>query len=213
MEKPSLEQSYTLSQEPNGYVIINGVKYVKEEPKEETFVISMEQIDCLCDKNEVIQKLMREWFPSAFVEDKKELVLEFGKWYKSGRSIFNHQESKNSYGFRLGKWQDGNWLTEKEYFIEVISEATKEEVEEALKNEAVKRGFKEHTFIKDLFEPNCGSLKQGYDKNECSDEDFQITEFGLFIGNLCVFHKGKWAEIIPTITKSEAEQKLNCKII
>lgn len=143
----------------------------------------------------------------AFEPEKKELGLEVGKWYKSGRSIFNHQESKNSYGFLLGKWQHGNWSTRKEYFTELISEATQEEVEEALKAEAIKRGYKKgnHKCLNSPIVENC--LEDVY-----SFESGKLWYGGKYAN--CVFFNGEWAEIIQPkkMTQAEIETELGYKI-
>jgi hypothetical protein len=44
--------------------------------------------------------------------------------------------------------------------------------------------------------------------------NFQLEKNGHFIyDGVTIFGKGKWAEIIPTKTRLEAEKELNCKII
>jgi len=35
----------------------------------------------------------------------------------------------------------------------------------------------------------------------------------LLYSQRSIFQNGQWAEIIPTMTKQEAEEKLNCKIV
>jgi len=167
-----------------------------EEPKEETFVVSKKQIDVLCGKNEVIHEMMREWFPSAFVEDKKVSVLETGKWYvypAEPKFITFVKENGKRYGIGCS----GNWFYDSDIVKNTLGyrEATPEEVFEALKNEAINRGYKKYnhkclistitlTHLQDTYELDKGKLWYG----------------GKYAN--CVFKDGIWAEITPTITKS-----------
>lgn len=189
-----------------------------EEPKEETFVITKEQI-LEFHKHGTFETKQQavSWFPSAFVEDKKELVLESGKWYKRphNKALFcivgnPENEPFEVYGFDIGgNWMEPNKITDKKVqtFKDNEVEATPEEVKEALTKEAVKRGYVgKHLYITN-------------GKTQCELEEASGTFHLTFTSNLffyqgaTIFNNGVWAEIIPIITKSEAEQKLNCKII
>jgi len=93
--------------------------------------------------------------------------------------------------------------------------ATEQEVFEALKNEAVKR-YKVGDNLINMF----GFFKGSGNNMIFSGSDFCIDSDGSFCAKStnCYWlrimdKKGKWAEIIPTLTKKEAEEKLNCKII
>lgn len=174
---------------------------IETEPE---YVITKEQILSL---NKMRSERLRNdallsWFPDVFKEDKVE--LEVGRWYKSGKSLFNHQEGKNSYGFRFGKWQQNNWSTNAEYFDETITEATQEEVTQALTKEAVNR-YKVGDFLLSLLTGKVWKVNG----NNC-----YIDNNGFFIfDSIGVFKDGKWAEIIQTITKEDAEKELGKKIL
>ncbi len=180
---------------------------IETEPE---YVITKEQIIDLVNAHDFDDsiRLIKEWFPDAFKEDKVE--LEFGRWYKSGKSLFNHQEGKNSYGFRFGKWQQNNWSTSAEYFGETITEATPEEITEALTKEAVKR-YKVGNYFK------CAGSRRTrmFDDNDI----VYIEEYnnGIYLkgskNGEWLMINGKWAEIIPTITKEDAEKEIGKKIV
>lgn len=133
---------------------------------------------------------------------KKELlekaeVLEIGKWYKgdveNDIAIYcitkiDDNECFSAYGVNF----KGDWVNNKIAFGRLdcpnMRLATKKEVEEALKNEAAKRGFKKGINIKT---PNGieGTCKNGvlrYDR---------ILNY-LFIDEYACFVEGKWAEIV-----------------
>lgn len=147
---------------------------------------------------------LKQWFPEAF-----KIELEVGEWYK-------HVEIKNSLVFKISElgygWFNGIYKENEFWSIEDYNlwiEATPKEVETALINEAKKRGFEVGTCFLDI-------EHEGYEV--CSDEikicdscECLSLQFGE--GNGLIYYKGKWAKIIQTITKEEAEKKLNCKII
>lgn len=184
-------------------------KYAKilsyKKVKEETFLITKEQILEL-HKNSCanLKYDIEQLFPSAFKEEKKELVV--GKWYWRCDELAVWNGGKHTYGFN----RDGSWL--EDMCFSVITnpiEATPKEVEEALIKEAVKRGFKEGVCVKNHQGTNVlKSLKIVY-TNEYND--------GIYTENqdpgVWIFINGVWSDIIPTLTKQQAEEKLNCKII
>lgn len=178
-----------------------------KESKEETFVISREQIITLnTDGNKDVRKCMRDWFPSAFVEDKKELVLEVGKWYTyPAEPKFITFIKEN--GRRYGIGTSGNWFHDSDIVRDTrgYREATPEEVKEALTKEAVKR-YKVRDYVEFGIAKHIRKIKS---KNYIYDKEMNV----LLNETDGVFVDGIWSEIIPTITKQEAEQKLNCKII
>lgn len=155
---------------------------------EPTYTLTKEQLKSLTDPQ------VKEWFPEVF-----KTVLEVGKWYvcKGFGYIINWQGSfHNSYGFtKGGDWYGNGWVENSKG----LREATEAEVFEALKNEAVKRGFVEGVYYKSL--SNGEIVKCLGDYQLCYDHE-----------RIC-FKDGVWAEIIPTKTKEEAEKELNCKIV
>ena len=150
---------------------------------------------------------LKEWFPKAF-----ETKLEVGKWYTPK----NEYESKCvwfvtkneclenvGYGIDfLGNWSDNFDVSGG---INNIRLATDQEVFESLKNEAIKRGLIDgahYTW------PNV-DFKRQVKFPLILEENGILTDCNYNY----LFHKGKWAEIIKTYTKEEAEQLLNAKII
>ena len=115
------------------------------------------------------------------------------------------------YGFDM----EGNWmnLEKARTFPDYEIEATEQEVFEALKDEAVRRGFVEGVRITPMFYNG----KDYYpDKNIISSPLNFKLKGNVFVvdGGLDeyrIFVNGKWATIISIITKSEAEKLLNKK--
>lgn len=162
----------------------------------ENYQITRDQIRKLTDPQ------AKEWFPEAFENE-----LEFELWYKvvNVNAVYLLLFSGNEYspGFYNEKWSDA-WAFRKESNQHKATEATEEEVFEALKNEAVKRGFVEGAFYKNTI---------GKDNLKVSDLYFGCNGLHSSDGDGMIFLKGKWATIIETITKEEAEKLLNKKII
>ena len=147
-------------------------------------------------------------FPKLF----KSESLEVGKWYKYNKGGFNwlmcFQSNKEdvNYGFNTsGTWGNSYSIRATEW-----TPATDKEVEEALIKEAKKRGFKEGVNYIAVGEEagvtsNLGSGKFRYG---VGDKDALCI-----CGYLRIYYKGKWATIINTITKAEAEKELGKTII
>lgn len=194
-------------------------------PKEETFTITKEQIKSLHFNGSLTnQEDLECMFPKAFEEEKKELVV--GKWYKSkniktapyglffltnNKLIAGRLNSDCGYGFDyLGNWKESNYDLSGTKPGSLV-ESTNQEVEEALKNEAVRRGFKEGVYFIDQTgqEQVCNGQMSLNEKYKGYSVD------GLCFGksNGLIFRNGVWATIIPTITKAEAEKELGKKIV
>lgn len=86
--------------------------------------------------------------------------------------------------------------------------ATDKEVEEHLIKEAERR-YKVPCPIQYL--DSDINVLQGYSLNYDPEND-TLGASGFGAGDF-IYQKGQWAEIISTITKEEAEKKLNCKIV
>lgn len=163
----------------------------------ETFTITKEQ---------VLKYNMKDEFPEVF-----ETNLEIGKWYKSDVGLFFVTKIENeiatAYGFDRGLWNDLGVFDIK--IAEDDTRANPQEVEAALVNEAKNR-YKIGQFVFDEWSQvrmNINQLSR-----------FVYAREVLFVLNdnnskIILFHNGKWAEIIPTKTKEEAEKLLNCKIV
>tara|TARA_R110000822_G_scaffold161_3_gene732 strand:- start:3103 stop:3621 length:519 start_codon:yes stop_codon:yes gene_type:complete len=134
-------------------------------------------------------------FPKLFRED--DLVV--GKWYKQGFVFrFNGVYGNyTQYGFTSdGRWIENIGIHRDETYIP----ATDKEVQQALTKEAKKkRGLKplNHRCLQDdlVWANNVGGEYRYYPK-----------ENKLMIGASTVFLDGKWAEIVETITKEQAEE-------
>lgn len=167
------------------------------------YEITEEQLKAICIEIELNQNSainwIKEWFPEAF-----KTVLEVGRWYKRphNKALFcivgdPENEPFEIYGFD----NDGDWMGYKkaQTFKDGEVEATEVEVFEALKNEAVKRGFVLGSLITPLYDE-----KNDKDNIFKVGSSFVIEKGKLYVrgyGKFCVLKDGKWAEIIPTITK------------
>ena len=163
---------------------------------EETFEITKETI---------IKYKMKDEFPEVF-----EVKLEVGKWYKRphGKALFFIVGDPKITPFEVyGFDMEGSWmnLEKARTFPDFEIEATEQEVFEALKNEAVKRGFKDGVYFNSVISNDVFKFNEIYFRGDNSI----VWSKGCGV----IFDNGKWAKIIPTKTKEEAEKLLNCKII
>ena len=144
-------------------------------------------------------------FPKLFKEDK----TPYGWYFASDSKVFLYYFDGNTitYGFNWeGKFRDNLMVSGKHG-----TPATDKEVEEALIKEAKKRGYRKNAVII--------TSKTGV-KRTLNSNHFKM------IGNnlVClsskesyiyssVFTNGKWAEIVETITKEQAEKELGKTIL
>lgn len=188
-------------------VTLNEFKNIMSIQKEKTFSITESQIKEFYKITEIhsAQKYIEKLFPETV-----EFNLEIGKWYKStvseSISMFNGI-NKESYGIHTSgkEWiQSHRWFFTGNEYLKKWIEATEQEVFEALKNEAVKRGFVEGNY----FEVDNGT--DGINKI-IGEITFEVGY--LYNNGWRFFFNGEFSKIIPTITLSEAEQQLKKKII
>lgn len=140
----------------------------------------------------------------------KETKLEVGKWYHHGKcnSIMPYNGGKKTYGFFNGSFGDSWAFSNKD----TATPATDKEVETALINEAEKRGFKDGVTVKSLFHKNSPRLTiKGSQFSFINNLKLHINGSTSLMPVL--FLKGKWATIIETITKEEAEKELGKTIL
>lgn len=196
---------------------------------EETFTITKDQLLEL--KNGYKTEKLLEWFPSAFEPEKEEFV-EAGKWYKyfpynqSNFGIFyctNLPEiDKDVIGYGINSREE--WVNEFKYIpneYEFI-EAAQQEVKEALKAEASKR-YKVGDYVKCLRNEFLNKTDIVSDQTESKKEFYpNSNELWILVNDglqyCCLFKSGIWASILPTLTITEAEQRLkelgvNAKIV
>ena len=154
-------------------------------------------------KETIVKYKMKDEFPEVF-----EVKLEVGKWYKRphGKALFFIVGDPKITPFEVyGFDMEGNWmnLEKARTFPDYEIEATEQEVFEALKNEAVRRGFVEGVSC----QWECGGVIK------IKELRFEDNKLWCNDDNIIMDEKGKWATIIQTITKEEAEKLLNCKIV
>ena len=163
--------------------------------------------------NETID-LLKQWYPEKFEVEKKVHTFYYAKDEFGDEFLFAYysMDSDRVYGFNKGDWRDYDkgitWIWTDLNSGETL--ATEEQILKFMIPEAKKRGYKNGNY-KCMDLPSCT-----YQVNE---DKFFFTINGLWQGedkfakyNL-IFEKGKWAEIIQTYTKEEAEKMLNAKII
>lgn len=170
------------------------------------FEITQEQIkqlhhNSIHENNQLVSADLKSWFPEAF-----EKHLEVGVWYKStklsGCFVFLETKKKGRYGFDSEGWyrtQDSNLGVNT-----FLTKATPQEVEAALIAEAKKRGFVKGAIF-----------TTPVNKIECTIKDYSFKKIDncLYLDGMALFNDGKWATIVETITKEEAEKLLNKKIV
>jgi hypothetical protein len=181
--------------------------------------ITKEQITQLFKNNEegndqLISADLKSWFPEAFIE------LKVGKWYWIDRRkkddvkalvVFQGQ-GVETFGFTHGGIWTDDYGSESSFCTPEYkyTKATHEEVQTALINEAIRRGYKNNNH-------DCLYLPNFTHKN--TDELFYLNKdtMNLHIGKNSVsnviFKDGEWAELIETITLKKAEKLLNKRIV
>jgi len=145
--------------------------------------------------------------------EEKPVELVDGKWYKStvkNGSLFEYLGNNQVRGFFKGKeWIDiWSWPGRDD-----LRPATTSEITEALKNEAIKRGLIGGVMVK---EPLRNDLKDPHvQKTFTMNSDTYLLENPIRLMNYgyCIMFDGIWATPIPTLTRKEAEEKLNVKIV
>ena len=152
-------------------------------------------------------------FPELFKED----ALEVGKWYKLTKdyghlkkgSVFPfiiYQDSLKDFAVVGHSIFDNSGRNYSAPPINTLTPATDKEVEEALIKEAKKRGFKEGVVV----------VSKGYN-DTVFDGEFRFEEWhkntldSFNTGD--IFKDGKWATIVETITKEQAEKELGKTIL
>jgi hypothetical protein len=123
--------------------------------------------------------------------------FEVKNWYKSASGVvafFNNEKESMFYGYGISR--SGNWFNEDNFEFNMNAKwvlMTETEVFEALKNEAIKREFKEY------MTENFLCLDDGAYWSDRDEFSFENNKFGL--GANIIMKNGKWATIIkePTI--------------
>lgn len=133
-------------------------------------------------------------------EESKINGIKVGKWYtyqpnKTMFHVVSIGKSVFAYGIDFeGNWNKTcNWMNIDDIGISDIREATKEEIENALVEEAVKRGFAKGVYFNS---PN-GKYTYTAINNKFEFIIDDPTYQRLMIGDHAIMVNGKWAEIIP----------------
>lgn len=167
---------------------------------EDLFYITKQQIKIIQDSRELeeVKYITKEWFPEVF-----ELPKDFTGWVKDDKYPNVIAYSEKGY-LKFGFDANCNWVESTSTKLRTEREATEAEVFEALKNEAVKRGFVDGAYYQWV---NCPIKKVSGNYFVLMDDVFRINGFSI------MDNTGSWATIIPTITKEQAEKELGKKII
>jgi hypothetical protein len=156
------------------------------------------------------EKIEKE-FPELFKED----ALVVGKYYKLTQDYINlkkdsifeflkYQTSFKTFAVVRHSVFDNSKTDYAAPHSNTLIPATDKEVEEALKKECFKKGYKEGVEVICLKD----SFKSIIDKYDIDNPAWEIDVKGGFnLGNKTVMLNGKWAEIIKeTITKEQAQE-------
>jgi len=178
----------------------------------DVYEISKQQINTLNKtRSSEVDKYLKNWFPEAFKNE-----LELRKWYvcKQDKQLFLCLETKEKgrYGFDSEGWYNTNG-SNLGFSFDRWELATPQEAETALICEAKKRGFEEGAYCNNSniheYKVKNNQLKDGHFKFEKNCLNWHEIDDIWY----CVFKDGKFATIIETITKEEAEKILNKKIV
>jgi hypothetical protein len=162
--------------------------------------------------NETID-LLKQWYPEKFEVEKKVHTFYYAKGENGDEFLFAYYsvDSAQVYGFNRGEWRGKEvkyWACHN--LINDATIATEEQILKFMIPEAKKRGYKNGNY-------KC--MLSNINTYKVNENEFFFSNGHLWQGvrqgvkyNL-IFSNGKWAEIIQTYTKEEAEKMLNAKII
>jgi hypothetical protein len=163
--------------------------------------------------NETID-LLKQWYPEKFEVEKKVHTFYYAKGKNGDEFLFAYYsaDSNQVYGFNRGEWKDNEsqikWVCHN--LINDATLATEEQILKFMIPEAKKRGYKNGNY-------KC--MLSNINTYKVNENQFFFSDGHLWHGVRKgvkynkIFEKGKWAEIIQTYTKEEAEKILNAKII
>ena len=151
------------------------------------------------------KELIEEHFPEF-----KRIKLIPGQWYKRNQEILKWNSGNQTIGFCSGG-RFGN-----DYYFSTSANpqhVTEVELADAFRAEAIRRGFsdKRKNFIclKHQNKVNLFPIKDWYYHPELDS----FWTAGRDCGGYCIYEDGKWADVIESITKKEAEKILGKHII
>lgn len=150
------------------------------------------------------------------------IKLQVGKWYKGtftdnsdpvNHSVFCYTKTKHDTVYGYGFDYKGKYHNETDFTHYPLNNnfrlATESEVFEALKNE-IKKRYKVGEYFKSL--QSSWNYVQYLDNSKLDFDHFNSDEIIYHLGYV-IYEKGKFAEIIDVLSKSEAEKQLGKKII
>jgi len=161
------------------------------------------------------RKNIEKEFPKLFKKD----ALEAGKWYKypdvkNWKLLItdNTKGKEKGVGFNCSEIWMKDWLTDGSNELSSLIPCSDKEVEQALIKEAEKRGFKEGVRVdkvnlSDDCNPNNRLKNNNINTNELFSHGF------LWVSSILIYDNGKWATIVETITKEQAEKELGKTIL
>lgn len=181
--------------------------------------------DCYEGKHGTMCQEWKDTILEHYPEFKKEEFKE-GDWAVFDKkpvcwaSLLNRHDGTNEvdypYVFRIIKIRNDGEYTAADcgkygWSLTSARKATPKEIEQHLIQEAKKRGLDKNDF--ESLSSNTNN--EMYDISKWYYKESRDTLYSApeRCGGKAVYSKGKWAEIIPTMTKEEAEKKLNCKIV
>lgn len=151
----------------------------------------------------------------------KEEEFKVGDWI-IGNDDFGDTELKGTQIGRIIKTRKGGFDVVGGFYDEShrkltwgtqVRKATPNEIREHLIAEANRRGYRDGILIECIEGAvgTIGQFRQIRNFRYSESLDRLDAQFGNY--SYTVYSKGQWAEIINTMTKKEAEEKLGCKII
>ena len=182
------------------------------------YEITKYQIEKLADEDSIVKELLKGWFPEVFKTE-----FKVGTVYKIDKNIFycteiNERGVLYGYGLFDAKWgerfNDGshicacNEVAAKNRLVE----ASTQEWESALINEAKKREYKKGNF-KCIFNQE-DEFNLDYKKWFYCEIEKALFTMPNGEGGSCLFKDGKWAEILPqekTVVPMEKALKIIAK--
>lgn len=213
VEKPSKTTLFLKQESGENYIIVNDVKYIPEPEFQITKEQILEIFDFTCSHG---KDKLKESFPQAFDSDNVE--LEIGKWYKITDTTSQFRKYECALVFNTGNdYNYGFGYTRKEWtenFMNIqkiinrgtdkVELATHQEIEEALTKECVRLGYKVGDYVEKIYDASSEII--------CGNDACCVLGSNnvLWYGGVVVFNNGKFAKVIPTKTRQEAEKELNC---
>ena len=155
-------------------------------------------------------------FPKLFKGD----ALVVGKWYNGYENYLIYITNiRQEFSYKKISYYGLSW--EQKWKCDYIANidienslkpATDKEVEEALIKEAKRRGFKkgvrvDKVNLSDDYNPNNELKEDTINTNELLSHGY------LWVSSILIYDNGKWAEIVDTITKEQAEKELGKTIL